>query len=149
MEERELELGEIIEDAMTFLDFGPEALTCCEPDGCFCDMEPEELELARASIAYMGYQLLLEYRMKKSNAHQSAGGWVAKRHFESEIRREIASVLGIRGTFDERNREVKRLYAIARKAEENGDYNISLDGIIQDIEEKYDLDAESLGIVFI
>ena len=148
--ERELDLGEIIEQAMDWLDFGPEVMTCCEPDGYFCDMEPEELELARGSIAYLGYRLLLMYRMKRSNAYKSPGGGVAFTHYNSEIRKDIASVLGIRGSEYDRIAEVKRLYKIADKAwDEDEKYRDKLDSIMQDFEERYDLDPKSLGIIFV
>ena len=149
-EERELTLGEIVEAAMDALDFGPEVMTCCEPDGCFCDMEPEALELARASIAYLAFQLLLMYRIKYGNVRGNPGGWVGVRHYESEIRKDIARVLGARGTQAERTDEVRRLYKVALKAwNEDESYRDKLAYIMQDFEEEYGLDSNELGIVFI
>lgn len=145
-----LKLDEIIEDAMTFLDFGPEAMTCAEPDGYFCDVEPEELELARASIVYLGYRLLLMYRIKHGNVIGNPGGWVGVRHYESEIRKDIARTLGIRGAEHNRIEEVKRLYKVASKAEdEDEEYSEKLRGILEDFEERYELDPANLGILFI
>ena len=150
MTECELTLDEIIEDAMTYLDFGPEVMTCAEPDGFFCDMEPEELELARASIVYLGFRLLLTHRMERSSAYESPGGGVAMSHYSTEIRKDLARVLGIQGSEYDRIAEVKRLYKVASEArEENEEYQGKIDGIMQDYEEEYELDANSLGIVFI
>ena len=145
-----LTLDEIIEEAMTHLDFGPEVMICLEPDGFFCDMKPEELELARASIVFLGYRLLLMYRLKRSNARESSGGWVAYRHFRFEIYKEIAGVLEICGTEDERIDEVRRLYKVASSAEDEDEaYREKIHGIMEDFEERYGLDAENIGIVFI
>ena len=146
----ELKLDEIIEDAMTFLDFGPEVMTCTEPEGYFCDMEPEELELARASIVYLGYRLLLMYRIKHGSVIGNPGGWVGVRHYESEIRKDIARTLGIRGAEHDRIVEVKRLYKVASKAEDEDEaYSEKLRGILEDFEERYDLDPANLGILFV
>ena len=146
----ELKLDEIIEDAMTFLDFGPEVMTCAEPDGYFCDMEPEKLELARASIVYLGYRLLLMFRIKNGNVIGNPGGWVGVRHYESEIRKDIARALGIRGAEHDRIDEVRRLYKAASEAEDKDEaYGEKLRGILESFEERYDLDPESLGILFV
>ena len=125
-------------------------MTCCEPDGCFCDMEPEALELARASIAYLAFRLLLMYHIKHGNVRGNPGGWVGVRHYESEIREDIARVLGIRGTQDECVREVKRLRKVASGArDEDGSYRDKLSGVMQGFEEDYGLDAGELGIIFV
>ncbi len=135
---------------MTFLDFSPEVLVLEESDGFHCDMTPEESELARASIAFLGHRLLLTYRMKRSGAYRSNGGWVAMRHFQSEIDKEIAQALGIRGAERDRIAEVRRLYKVARKAvDEDETYRKRVYGIMEDFENDYDLDAGRLGIVFI
>lgn len=149
MEERELTLGEIIDDAMTFLDFGPEVMMLAEPDGFYCDMEPEEFELARASITYLGYRLLLMHRMKRADPPRSAG-WVAMNHYRSEIYMELADALGIRGPQDDRINEVRRLYKVAsRKWDEDEGYRDRIESIMQDFEEDYGLNEGSLGIVLI
>ena len=147
--ERGLTIGEIAEEAMDALDFGPEVMTCCEPDGHLCDMEPEALELARASIAFLAYRLLLMYRIKHGNVRGNPGGWVGVRHYRFEIYEDIARVLGVRGTRDERVDEVRRLYKVALEAW-NGDetYRDKMASIMQDFEEEYGLDPDSLGIVF-
>ena len=148
--ERELTIGEIIDDAITFLGIEAEALSPDEPDGHHCDMTPEEHELSRATIAYMGYRLLLTYRMKRSNAHRSAGGGVAMSHHSREIRQEIADALGISGPSADRENEVKRLYKIASKAEdEDEEYRKRVWNVMEGFIEDYDLDASNLGIVFI
>lgn len=148
--ERELTIDEIVEAAMDALGFGPEAMTCCEPDGHFCDMEPEALELARASIAYLAFRLLLVHRVKHGNVRGNPGGWVGERHYESEISKDIARVLGARGTQAERTGEVRRLHKVASKAwNEDEAYRDKLAGIMQHFEEEYRLDAGELGIVFI
>ena len=149
-EKRELTLGEIIDDAMTYLDFGPEVFALPGPDGFSCDMEPEEFELARASVAYMGYRLLLMYRMKRSSAYRSPGGGVAMSHYSYEILQEIADALGISGPSRSREDEVKRLYKVAGKAEdEDEEYRRKIGSIMEGLMEDYDLDPSSLGIVFI
>ncbi|MBQ9000375.1 MAG: hypothetical protein IJ087_00785 [Eggerthellaceae bacterium] len=148
--ERELTIDEIVEAAMDALGFGPEVMTCCEPDGCFCDMEPAELELARASIAYLAFQLLLMHRIKHGNVRGNPGGWVGVRHYESEIRKDIARVLDVRGTQAERTGEVRRLYKVASRAwNEDESYRDRLACIMQGFEEEYGLDSSELGIVFI
>ena len=150
MKHRELTIGEIIEDAMMYLDFGPEVMTLAEPDGYYCDMEPGEFELARASIAYLSYRLLLMYRIKRGNVRGNPGGWVGVRHYRFEIYEDIARVLDVRGTQDERVDEVRRLYKVASGAwDENEEYRRKIDGIMQDFEESHELDPKNLGIVFI
>ena len=149
MDERGLTLEEIIDDAMTLLGFGPEVMVLAEPDGFCCDMEPEEFELARASIAYLGYRLLLMHRMKRADPPRSAG-WVAMNHCRSEIYKELADALGIRGPEDDRINEVRRLYKVAsKKWDENEGYRDRIESIMQDFEENYGLEAKSLGIIFI
>ena len=149
-DEHELTIGEIAEEAMDALDFEPEVMTLAEPDGRLCEMEPVEFELARASIAFLAYQLLLMYRIKHGNVRGNPGGWVGVRHYENEIRKEIASLLGVRGTQVERIDEVRRLYKVALAAW-NGDeaYRDKMADVMQHFEEKYDLDEDELGIVFI
>ena len=143
-------MDEIIDDAMTFLDFGPEVFTLPEPDGFSCDMKPDEFELARASVAYMGYRLLLMYRMKKSDAYRSPGGGVAMNHYSNEIRQEIADALGISGPSSSREDEVKRLYKIASKTEDEDEaYRRKIGSIMEGFMEDYDLDPNNIGIVFI
>ena len=149
-DERKLTIDEIIDNAMTFLDIEAEALSPEEPDGFHCDMTPEEHELARATIAYMGFRLLLMYHVKHGNVIGNPGGWVGVRHYESEIRKEIADALGINGPSSARVEEVKRLYKVASKREdEDEEYRKRVWGVMEGFMEDYDLDASNLGIVFI
>ncbi|MBQ9004435.1 MAG: hypothetical protein IJ087_21560 [Eggerthellaceae bacterium] len=148
--ERKLTIGEIAEEAMDAFDFGPEVMTLAEPDGYFCEMEPADFELARASIAYLAYQLLLMYRIKHGNVRGNPGGWVGVRHYETEIRKEIASLFGVRGTQNERIAEVRRLYRVALGAWNDDEaYREKMTDVMQRFEEKYDLDEDELGIVFV
>ena len=149
MKHRELTIGEILEDAMMYLDFGPEVMTLAEPDGYYCDMEPSAFELARASIAYLSYRLLLPYRMKQAN-QANPGSWVAMRRYQDEVYEEIASVLSVSGTRASCIDEVRRLYKVASKTrDEDEAYRNKIDGIVQDFEENYELDPKNLGITFI
>ena len=146
----ELTIDEIIEDAMMVFDFGPEVLTCAEPDGHFCDMEPDELELARGTIVYISFRLLLMDSIKYSEASGGPSGWVAARRFQFEIWEEISRVLGARGTERERIDEMKRLYSVSSDAQnEDEAYRDKVDNVMRDFEERYGLDPESLGILFI
>ena len=148
--ERELTIDEIVDGALTYLDIEVEALSPEEPDGFHCDMTPEEHELARATIAYLSYQLLLTYRIERGNVRGNPGGWVGVRHYESETWKEIASALGIAGPEADRIDEVKRLYKVASKREdEDEDYRKRIWSVMEGFMEDYDLDANSLGIVFI
>ncbi len=148
--ERELAIDEIIDDVLTFLGYPAEALSPEEQDGFHCDMTPKEHELARATIAYMCYRLLLMYRMKRSNAYRSAGGGVAMTHYSAEIRQEIADSLGISGPSSSREDEVRCLYKMASKTEDEDEvYRKKFGSIMEGFMEEFDLDPGSLGIVFI
>ncbi len=146
----ELTIDEIIEDAMMVFGFGPEVLMCVEPDGHFCDMEPDELELARGTIVYLSFRLLLMERMKHGEASGGPSGWVAARRFQFEIWEETSRVLCARGTESERIDEMKRLYSVSSDVQnEDETYREKVDSVMQDFEERYGLDPESLGILFI
>lgn len=149
--ERELAISEIAEDAMTFLDIEIEALEHPGGEGYPGDMTPEEVELGRAAIAYLSYRLLLMYRVKHGNVRGNPGGWVGARHYENEVRKEIAWLLGIHVDYGYKYvDEVKRLYKVACDAREADEgFAKRIDSIMEDFEERYDLDARSLGIVFI
>ncbi|MBQ9001670.1 MAG: hypothetical protein IJ087_07445 [Eggerthellaceae bacterium] len=148
--ECELIIDEIIDEAMTYLDIEAEALSPEEPDGFCCDMTSEEHELARATIAYMGYRLLMMDRIKHGDVIGNSGGWVGVRHYESETWKEIASALGIRGSEANRIDEAKRLYKVASKREDgNEGYRKKVWSVMEGFMEDYDLDANSLGIVFV
>ena len=90
------------------------------------------------------------YRMKKSDAYRSPGGGVAMSHYSNEIRQEIADALGISGPSSSREDEVKRLYKIASKTEDEDEaYRRKIGSIMEGFMEDYDLDPSNIGIVFI
>ena len=149
MEDSRLELVEIVEEALSYFDYGSEVLTYTEDGNCG-DMTPEDIELGRATIAYTGMQLLLQERMQKSGAHESDGGWVAMRKFQSEIYSELASMLGISGTTQGCIDEVKRLYGISSdKWNEDEEYRDNVAYFMSKFEEMYELEPENLPVTFI
>lgn len=149
MKEESLELVEIVEEAFSHFEYGTEVLTYPD-DGQCGDMTVEEIELGRATIAYLGTRLLLMSRMQQSGAYESNAGWVAMRKFQAEIYRELADMLGIKGAEKDRVAEVKRLYSVSSgRQNEDEDYCGKIDGFMQDFEEKYGLMTENLPVIFI
>ena len=149
-DESKLTIGEIVDSALTFLDFPAEVVSTDGLDGFHCDMKPEEFELARATIAYLGFRLLLMHRIKHGNVIGCSGGWVGVRHYESEIRKEIAAALGISGPSSARVDEVRRLYKLASKREDEDEaYSERVGSVMETFMEDYDLDPASLGVIFI
>lgn len=142
----ELAIEEVVDYALTYLDYPLAALS---PDGAGspdCGMGPGEFELARATVAYMAYRLLLMDRMGGGGA----GGGVAMARFSSEVRQDIASALGIVGPSGAREDEVRRLYKVAGAAwDADGAYRDRVASVMQDLEERHGLDAGALGIVFV
>ena len=149
MEDSRLELVEIVEEALSYFDYGSEVLTYTEDGNCG-DMTVEEIELGRATIAYTGMQLLLLERMQRSGASESDGGWVAMRKFQSEIYSELATMLGISGTTQGCIDEVKRLYRVSSdKWNKDEEYRDNVAYFMSKFEEKYELEPEDIHITFI
>lgn len=149
MEERELELVEIVEEVMSSFEYGPEILTYPD-DGDMGDMTTEQIELGKATIAYLAMRLLPVDRMKRSGAYKSNAGWVAMRKYEAEVFRELADFFGIEGDIDAKAKEVKRLYNTSSIAQDQDEaYREKVEWVIQSFEEKYELDPKALHIIFV
>lgn len=144
--ERALSVDEVVDYALTYLDYPLDVL---DPQGAGGDMAPADHELARATIAYMGYRLLLAAHVKAGGSPGEAG-WIAANSHRFEVRDEIAGALGVGGTGQGRRDEARRLYRVAsEKWDADAAYRADVGWVMRELEEKHGLDASGPEIVFV